>query len=257
MELTLPIPAADTIMAFVLVLTRLGAVMIMAPLFSNRTVPVRVRAVVAVTLTVLLLPLVETPSNMSQMSFPETFALLLKEAAVGFVIGFAASIIVMAWSLGGAILDLMIGFSFGGVVDPIYGNQTSVIQQLYVLLAGVVFVSVNGDHWVLTAMARSFEKLPLNQAPVAGDFPDLAISAVTTTFVTGVGVVAPVFISLLLTDVAFGLVARAAPQTQIFGLEAPVKIAVALAILVVTLPLMVPIMITTLDRMLGLAVGGG
>jgi flagellar biosynthetic protein FliR len=256
-ELTMPMPTAAAIMGFVLVLTRIGAVMAIAPLFSSRAIPLRVRALVAVTVTFLVMPMVKLPSGLAHMSMPAMFEIMLKEAAVGLAIGFAAGVVMLAWAVGGAVLDLMAGFSFGGVIDPIYGNQTSILQQIYTLLAGMIFISVGGEQWVLAAISRSFERMPLTEAPAHSDFAALALSAVNTVFITGLGVIAPVFVALLLTDVAFGLVARAAPQTQIIQVEFPVKIVVGLSILIVSLPLMVPLFVDTLNRMLGIAVGGG
>lgn len=256
MELTLPLPDAASIIGFVLVLCRVGAVMALAPVFSGKAIPLRIRAMIAVGVTVVSFPVVEMPSSLATMPAPALMGIMAKEMLVGLAIGFAAGVVLTAWAVGGAILDLMTGFSYGGIIDPLYGNQSSILQQLYTLLAGMIFVTIDGDHILLGAISTSFDRLPLDAAPAATDFSSLALSCVSTVFVTGLGVIAPVFAALLLTDLAFGLVSRAAPQTQVFQLEFPVKIAVAITIMIISLPLMVPLLSRTLQSSLLLVLGG-
>lgn len=257
MELSLPLPTMDTITAFVLVLTRLGAALTIAPLFSSRAVPFRMRAIIAVILALFLLPSVSVPPSLADASLPVLFGLMLKEALVGLAIGLAIGVALLAWAMGGAVIDLMAGFSYGGILDPQFGAQSGIMQQLYTLLAGMIFISINGVHWLMMALQSSFDKIPLLGIPPGGDFAAFALQAMTTVFITGLGVIAPVFLALLLTDVAFGLISRAAPQTQIIQVEFPVKIAVGIVILIVSLPLMTPLFEQTVSKMLNVAVGGG
>jgi len=253
----IPIPSETSVLAFVLVLCRIGALMMIAPMLSSRSVPMRVKAIFAIVVSLIVMPMIDQPDNLASMEVGAIVVAMVKEILIGFAIGFAAAVVVFAWQIGGAILDLMTGFSFGGVVDPIYGNQSSLLQQLYAMLAGMIFVSVGGEQWLLAAIARSFEKFPIGNSVPYEDFAQLALTVVTTSFVVGLGVIAPIFIALLLTDIAFGLVARAAPQTQILQVEFPIKIVVGVSMLIVSLPLMVPLFVRTLNRMLGIAVGGG
>lgn len=246
----IPIPEPQQIAGFALVLTRIGAALALAPVISGRTIPNRIKAMIAIFLAFVTLPLVPLPPELGALSIPGLFLLMLKEAVIGLAIGLALGAIVAAWAMGGAVIDLMTGFSYGGVVDPQYGNQSSVIQQIYVLLAGVIFITVGGEQWIIRATVGSFETLPLLQAISPGDFAQLALAVATTVFVTGLGIIAPVLIALLLTDVAFGLIARAAPQTQVMQLEFPAKIGIALLLIIATLPWMVPYFVRSSTELL-------
>lgn len=236
----IPIPDPQQIAGFALVLTRIGAALALAPVISGRTIPNRIKAFIAIFLTLVTLPLVPLPSELAALSIPGLFLMMLKEAVIGLAIGLALGAIVAAWAMGGAVVDLMTGFSYGGVVDPQYGNQSSILQQVYVLLAGAIFITAGGEKWIIGATVSSFKNLPLDAAVDPGNFLQLALVVASTVFVTGLGVIAPILIALLLTDFAFGLIARAAPQTQVMQLEFPAKIGVALLLLIATLPWMVP-----------------
>ncbi len=251
-SLQLPIPDPQQIVGFALILTRVGATLSLTPVISGKTIPLKLKAIIAIALTLFTLPLVPVPAELAAVPLPELFILMLREAVIGLAIGLALGAIVAAWSLGGAVIDIITGFSYGGVIDPQYGNQSSILQQLYVLLAGVIFITVGGEQWLVSATVGSFQKLPLGATINPADFLELALAVITTVFITGLGVIAPLLIALLVTDAAFGLIARAAPQTQVMQLEFPVKIAVALFLLVATLPWMVPYFVRSSTNLLGL-----
>ena len=246
----IPIPSPEQIAGFALILTRIGAALALAPVISGKTIPVRVKAMIAIFLSLATLPLVPLAPELGALNIPLLFILMLKEAMVGLAIGLALGAIVAAWAMGGAVIDLMTGFSYGGVIDPQYGNQSSVLQQVYILLAGAIFITVGGMDWIVGATVNSFYTMPLLSSVAPADLLALALAVATTVFVTGLGVVAPLLIALLLTDVAFGLVARAAPQTQVMQLEFPAKIAVALILLIATLPWMVPFFIRSSNELM-------
>lgn len=246
----IPIPSPEQIAGFALVLTRIGAALALAPVISGRTIPNRIKALIAIFLTLVTLPLVPLPAELAALPLPGLFLMMLKEAVIGLAIGLALGAIVAAWAMGGAVIDLMTGFSYGGVVDPQYGNQSSILQQVYVLLAGAIFITVGGEKWIIEVTVNSFKTLPLDAAINPSDLVQLALAVATTVFVTGLGVIAPILIALLLTDVAFGLIARAAPQTQVMQLEFPAKIGIALLLLIATIPWMVPYFVNSSTSLL-------
>lgn len=236
----IPIPGPDQIAGFFLILTRIGAAIALTPVVSSKAIPLRIKAMLAVFLAFATISVVPLPPELGALSIPGLFLLMLKEAVIGLAIGLALGAIVAAWAMGGAVIDLMTGFSYGGVIDPQYGNQSSVIQQVYVLIAGAIFITIGGERWLIEATVTSFRTIPLLDTVSPADLLQIALSVATAVFVVGLGVIAPVLIALLLSDVAFGLIARAAPQTQVMQLEFPAKIGVALLVIILTLPWMVP-----------------
>lgn len=253
MSAQLPFFGEQQIMTFVLVLCRTGAVLALAPMFSGRTVPMSIKGPAAVLLAVVLTPLAagKLPDSTSAL-----VGLAAKEVVVGLAIGLACGAVISAWQFAGAILDLSIGFSYGGVLDPVTGSTSQLMTQIYGLLAIAIFTAAGGEQYVLSALASSYHAVPVDSFPPAADFEAFAVFVAVQIFSVGLGVAAPVLIALLVTDVAFGLLAKAAPQTQILVVEFPVKIAVGLICVAASIPFMAPVFLDSLERLLRSAIGG-
>jgi flagellar biosynthesis protein FliR len=220
---------------FVLVLARVSPLFVLAPLFSSRQVPPRVRTIVACALAVGL-----TPIAMHGQHVPNDvlvlFGLVLKELLVGLGFALSLSLLFAAVSSAGAILDMLVGFSFGAIVDPLSGNQSAVLTQLYGLVALAVFVAIDGDGWVLGGLARTFELVPLTAAPDVKSLAVGVLATFTTIFAAALEVAAPVLLAVVITDVAFGVVTRVVPQLNVFAVGFPVKVVVGLLVVAASLP---------------------
>jgi flagellar biosynthesis protein FliR len=141
-----------------------------------------------------------------------------------------------AITAAGSLLDTMIGFSFGSLVDPLTGTQSSVIQQLYSMVGVAVFIAINGDSWVLQGLARTYELVPLVDAPAMKGLIGAMQASFAGIFVASIEVCAPVLIALVITDAAFGVVSRVVPQLNVFAVGFPAKVVVGLLLVAATLP---------------------
>lgn len=220
---------------FVLVLARISPLFVVAPLFSSRQVPVRVRTIVACALAIGL-----TPLAMRGQKIPDDvltlFGLVLKELLVGLAFALSIALLFAAVSSAGAILDMLVGFSFGAIVDPLTGNQSAVLTQLYGLVALAVFVVIDGDGWVIGGLARTFDLVPLTAAPDVASLAAGVVATFTTIFASALQVAAPVLLAVVITDVAFGVVTRVVPQLNVFAVGFPVKVVVGLLVVAASLP---------------------
>jgi flagellar biosynthesis protein FliR len=220
---------------FMLVLARVTPLFIVAPLFSSRQVPARVRTVVAVALAIGL-----TPLAMKGQRVPDDvlalFGLILKELLVGLAFALSIALLFAAVSSAGALLDMLVGFSFGAIVDPLTGNQSAVLTQLYGLVALAIFVAIDGDAWLIGGLARTFELVPLTSAPDIAALASGVVEAFTTVFAAALEVAAPVLLAVVITDVAFGVVTRVVPQMNVFAVGFPVKVVVGLLVVGASLP---------------------
>jgi flagellar biosynthesis protein FliR len=138
--------------------------------------------------------------------------------------------------VAGNVLDTLIGFSFGALVDPITGTNGGVLNQLYALVGVVIFVVIDGDAWVIQGLARSYEAVPLADAPAIGSLVEGVQVAFSGIFGAAIQVGAPVLLAVLLTDVAFGLVSRVVPQLNVFAVGFPAKVTVGLVLVGASLP---------------------
>jgi flagellar biosynthetic protein FliR len=221
--------------AFFLVLARIGPLFVLAPLFSSKMVPVRARGVAAVALAVGLSPLAlkdaKVPTDAMSLA-----GLIGKEALVGFAFAFAIAVLFAAIAAAGSFLDTLIGFSYGGLVDPVNGNQTAVLSQLYTLVGVMVFIAIGGDVWMIKGLAQTYDLVGLTQMPSIGTLVGGAQHTFSTVFVSAVELAAPVLIALIITDAGFGVVSRVMPQLNVFAVGFPAKILVGFLIVAASLP---------------------
>jgi flagellar biosynthetic protein FliR len=220
--------------AFFLVLARLSPLFILAPLFSSKMIPGRVRAVIAVGLSIGLTPVIEHgPIDLDVLAFG---GLLVKEVVVGLSFAYALAAMFAGLQVAGSILDTLIGFSFGSLVDPVTGTQSTVLANLYSLFGVAVLIAMGGDSWIVAGFARTYEAVPMLDAPAIGSLAQGAQIAFSGIFVSAFMIGAPVIIALIITDAAFGVVSRVVPQMNIFAVGFPAKMIVGLTLLGASLP---------------------
>jgi flagellar biosynthetic protein FliR len=220
---------------FFLVLGRVAPLFMLAPLFSSRMVPMRVRGVIAVGLSIGLTGVATHGQNIP--GAPLAVAMLFVEGLlVGLAFAFAVSAVFAAVQAAGSLTDTLAGFSFGSTVDPVNGNQGGSLTQLYGLVGVAMFLAIGGDAWILRGLARTFDLVPLTKGPEIHSLVAGAEMAVGSIFVSAIEVAAPAILALLVTDVAFGMVSRVVPQLNVFAVGFPMKIGVALLVVSTSLP---------------------
>jgi flagellar biosynthesis protein FliR len=226
--------------SFILVLARISPLFILAPLFSSKMLPARARSIVAVGLAIGIAPIAtHAPGGQHiPLDVLPLAGLVLKELLVGLAFSFSLAALFAAVQVAGSILDTLIGFSFGALVDPITGTNGGVLNQVYGLIGVMIFVVINGDAWVIQGLAKSYEAIPLADAPSMNTLVEGAQIAYSGIFAAAVQVCAPVMLAVLLTDVAFGLVSRVVPQLNVFGVGFPAKVTVGLVLVGASLPFM-------------------
>lgn len=223
------------LVGFILVLARIGPLFVLAPMFSSRMIPPRARAVIAVALAIGIAPFALRGQVVPGEPL-EIATLALKEIVVGMAFAFTLAALFAAVTSAGAILDTLIGFSFGALVDPMSGVQSGPLVQVYSLVAVMVFIAIGGDAWVIEGLARTYEVVPLLETPSLAALTAGAIDAFAGIFAAALAVSAPVLLALILTDVSFGVVSRVVPQLNVFAVGFPVKVAAGLLVVGVTLP---------------------
>jgi flagellar biosynthesis protein FliR len=220
--------------AFFLVLARISPLFLIAPLFSSKMVPARVRGIIAVALAVGLMPVVKHGEiDLTPLGYG---GLLIKEVVVGLAFAYALAAMFAALQVAGSLLDTLIGFSFGALVDPVTGSQSTVLAQMYSLFGVAILIAIGGDGWIIKGVSRTYETVPLLDAPAIGSMVEGTQVAFSGIFVAGVMIAAPVLVALIITDAAFGVVSRVVPQMNIFAVGFPAKMIIGLVLLGASLP---------------------
>ena len=216
-------------------LSRILGLLAAAPLFGNAAVPVSTKVSLGVLLAMIIAPTVPALPATDPMSMAGLL-ILTQEMLIGLAMGFSIRIVFAAIEMAGEISSLTMGLGFASFFDPQTKGRSSAISQFLTMLATLMFLTVNGHLVLLAALAESFVSLPVSASPISGDgFQQLAAWG-AEIFRSGVQISLPIVAALLLTNVALGILTRAAPQLNIFGIGFPVTLGVGLLVLSMVLP---------------------
>jgi flagellar biosynthetic protein FliR len=242
----------EQVAGFMLVIARIAPLFLVAPLFSSKMIPARVRGIAAVGLAVGIAPLAMKGRHVP-LDVMGLGALAVKELLVGLAFAFAIAVLFGAVTAAGSLMDTLIGFSFGALVDPITGNNASVLSQAYSLVGVAIFIAIGGDAWVIQGLNRTYELVPLVDYPALGSMVAGVPHAFTGIFVAALELSAPVVLAVIITDAAFGVVARVVPQLNVFAVGFPAKVTVGLLVIGVSLPFAAGWISDELQRSVGAA----
>jgi flagellar biosynthesis protein FliR len=225
----------ESVTAFFLVLARVSPLFIVAPLFSSKQFPAHVRGIAAVGLAIGLAGVAGHGQHIPTTPLPVA-ALMVEQLLVGILLSFTVAALMAAVQTAGGLADMVSGLSFGATVDPVNGNPGGTFSELYALIGAMLFIAIGGDAWVLHGIARTFDLVPLTASPHLGSLANAAEVSVSSLFVSGIEVAAPVLLALLVTDVAFGMVSKVVPQMNVFSVAFPLKVGVAIVVVAASLP---------------------
>ncbi|MHB9037018.1 MAG: flagellar biosynthetic protein FliR [Armatimonadota bacterium] len=237
------------ITTFLLVLARVGGIFTSAPIFGNVNVAPNVRICMALALTFVFLPMAQVGN--APFDFIPFFFAIVKEALIGVLMGFLASLMFAAIQMAGSFIDLSMGFGFAQVVDPMTKEQSAVLGQLQNLAATLVFLAVNGHHIMIRGLAESFGILPLGQMAFSPESAAGMLQIFGTIFMAALRIAAPVVGAIFLTDVSLGILARTVPQLNVFVVGFPAKLTVGLVAMMAVLPIAIGVMVALFGGMHG------
>ncbi len=239
---------------FILVLARVTPLFLLAPIFSSTAIPPVVKGLIAVGISVGLTPIAmhgqHIPSDPVQIA-----GLVLEGLLVGTSFAFALAVLMAAVESAGSFIDVVSGFSYGELINPLSGQSGAVMSRFYTLFGTMIFLVIGGDAWTLRGLGRTFELVPLTDAPRLGSIVGAAEQAFSTIFTSAFEIGAPVLAALLITDVAFGVVSRVVPQMNIFAVGFPTKVAVAMLLVGASLPFVSGWISGQLSESVGAALG--
>jgi len=219
-----------------LIFFRAGGILFFAPVFSNTHIPLRVRIAIALVMAFILYPTLEKPSQpLPEKALPFAFV-VLKEIAVGAVIGFAASIMFAAFSMAGYLLSNQMGLHMAVIADPssLTGEEQTTLSVFYNMIAILIFLLINGHHWFISAIVQSFQAVPMGGFNYTAATFAKILTIFRTLFIIGIKISAPSFVVLMLSVVALGLMAKVAQEINIFVIAFPIKILIGFGVIIVS-----------------------
>jgi flagellar biosynthetic protein FliR len=218
---------------------RLIGLVALAPGFAGDSVPPLVRVVLAFGLALAMGALMACPDPaILKLSAGGYLLLLCSELALGAVVGFCLSCLLEAARFAGELVDLQIGFRAGELYDPLAGGNSSILGRVWYMAALLFFFQVDGHHWLIGGLARSYAVCPVGELVFQRQLGLLAGEMLLSSFALALKLAAPVVASLILADVTLGLVSRGMPQMNILLVGMPAKIIVGLVALAACSPAM-------------------
>jgi flagellar biosynthetic protein FliR len=216
---------------------RIGACLMVAPMFSAGYVPARVRIVLAGALTLVALPMIQRPEGLTMLS-GDGVVTTIQQIVIGAALGFCLQLIFDAVNFGGQILANGMGLGLAFSVDPLLDVETPALGQLYVMIGSLTFLALDGHIALIDTIVTSFRGLPIGPAGFSSDALYSLANWGNQLFIGGLRVALPGMTALLVVNLAFGAISRAAPSLNMFAVGLPIALVFGLIVLFFALPTM-------------------
>ena len=215
---------------FALPFFRIAAMLMVAPMFGARLVPARVRVILAVALAASLTALIPSPGAIDPLSGAGLMA-IAQEIAIGATMGFMVQMVFDAVIIGSQTIAMSMGLGFAMLVDPQRGVNVPILSQFFVILTTMMFLALNGHLILIEVLMQSFTTLPPGAASFGTDGIWTVVSWGTEMFAGAVLIALPAVVALLVVNMAYGVISRAAPTLNLFAVGLPTTILLGFVIL--------------------------
>lgn len=249
---------------FLLIFCRITAFFVVAPVFSSRGVPNTFK----IGLGFFISFIVFLTYGMKQAIVPDAQYVLfiMREILVGVLMGFVVYLFFSVVQTAGSIMDMQIGLAMANVVDPHTGTSQPLLGNFKYMLMIVLFLMMNGHHYLLRGLMDSYEWMPLSNELFArmmsGSISDFLTRALGNTFLLAMQVAAPLVVAMFLADAGLGLLAKTAPQYNVFVIGIPLKLIIGSFLLILLMPglttifdRLFSIMFESLEQLFGIVKG--
>lgn len=245
----------QTAFIFILVFSRVAAMLMLMPALGEVTIPSQVRLLLALVLSFVMMPLVAEQYGAIPDTVPALAFMVISEIAVGLFIGAAARLIMSALHVAGNIMAMQMSLAFAQNIDPTQGQQGVLIGNFLSLLAVTLIFATDLDHLLIAAMRDSYEIFKPGQMIPVGDFSQMAVKMVSGAFQLGVQLAAPFLVFGLVFYLGIGILSRLMPQMQIFFIAMPANIAAGFLLLMFLLGALITWFLQGFEQSISMFVG--
>lgn len=222
--------------AFLLPLFRIGSFFMAVPMIGTQMVPVRVRFGLALAVTLLLIPVLPEMPVYDGLSL-QTWIVILNQIIIGTLLGFTLQLLFQSFITGAQLIALQSGLGFASMTDPATGIQVVVVAQFYSMMAMLLFLAMNGHLVMIEILAQSFYALPIGMNIFSFDVVMRIVLLVSWLFSAALLMSLPAITALLIINLAFGIMTKAAPQLNIFAIGFPFTMLMGLIMNYINLPI--------------------
>ncbi len=233
-------------------LVRISAFYFAVPIIGARTVPARIRIMLTLFTALLVVPLLPNAPIISFMSL-EGVLLIIKELIIGLALGFMLQIVMHVFVLAGQFIALKVGLGFAAQNDPSSGVSVTVLSQFYLLMSTLLFLAINGHLTVINMLVSSFKTFPVAGAGLTPDDYALIVHMFSWMFAAGLLISLPLFTSMMIVNLSFGVMGRSAPQLNILNVGFPITLMFGFILMWYSLSNFLPLFYQIIDEGLGVA----
>jgi len=222
-------------------LVRILGVISSAPLYGNRGVSMRVRVAIGLGISIAVLPALP-PMPPVPPGSGLGLAIMVQQFLIGAGMAVMMRIVFATVDVAGELIGLQMGLSFAAFFDPDSGGRTAVVAEFMGLVTSLLFLALNGHLLIVDVLVRSFEWLPVSATPLHGDGWMLAVRFGATLFSAGLLLAMPILATLLVANIAMGVLTRAAPQLNLFAIGFPITLGAGFIVLMLSMEAFAPTM---------------
>lgn len=227
----------ENIELFIICFARISAFIFILPILGNRSIPVQVKIGLCAFLTIFIMPMNKPiQSQLPAELFPFILA-VMNEIAIGLTLGFATKFIFAGIQMGGELVGMQMGLAMAKIVDPGFQSQASIVAEFQLIIAMLIYLLMNGHHFLLQAFYYSYDQMPILSTWPVKPMVQNVIHMAGIVFQSAIKIAAPIVVTLLLTNIAFGLLAKTVPQMNILMVGLPLRLTMGLIGLAFTLTL--------------------
>lgn len=216
--------------SFMLVFARIGAMVMLLPGLGEVNIPVRIKLGIALSLTLVILPMHRAAYQIDMQSIAPLLVLMVHEIVIGIVLGATARVTLSALQVAGSVIAQQLGLGFVTAIDPTQGQQGLLIGNFLSILGITLLFATDTHHLVIAALNDSYRIFAPGDVMPTGDIAALATRAFSAAFRIGLQLAAPFLVFGLVFNVGLGLLARLMPQMQVYFVGVPLSIAIGFLI---------------------------
>ncbi|MBK7844813.1 MAG: flagellar biosynthetic protein FliR [Bdellovibrionales bacterium] len=225
------------ILAFFLVIMRVSAYIISSPVIGSETVSAPMKILFSLSISLVLFPTLDWSKIIVDLGSYQIVWMALKELFVGLCIGFLSRAFVFILSIAGEVVSVSMGLSSTQLFNPTVSDRVSSLDQLFLSLGFLFFLSFNGHHLFIGALRDSYDLVPMSQESLSFVYFKEVGQILHEITIIGIKLASPVMISVLFLNVAMAVVGRAVPQINVLVSSLPINILAGFLILFVSLPM--------------------
>lgn len=224
---------------FLLILTRVAAMLSIVPVMGSRLVPLRIKVLISVVISLSVFSVIPVVPEYELYSF-EGLLIVLYQILIGLGMGFILQMVFNAITLAGETIAMTMGLGFAQMVDPQNGVNVPVVSQFYIIISVLLFLSLNIHEAIIRAVVESFYSLPIEPFSFDLNFVWRLLEWAKNMYINAVLIGLPIITGLLIVNITMGVMTRAAPQLNIFAVGFPITMLVGFLLVLLSMTAFLP-----------------